>query len=164
LGYKIINGKIEEQEVDAIVNASNGIGWMGGIIGKHVKLPGVAESLHYATNGEVEKEAKEFLKNNKCKRGDIFITSAANLKAKYIIHAVTMNFPGQKSDLATIEILLLKIIKKIKELDLKTIAIPLLGAGTGRIPEEKVISLYEKYFKYIDYVDVIIVTYDNNSK
>jgi hypothetical protein len=36
--------------------------------------------------------------------------------------------------------------------------------GKGRIPEEKVISLYEKYFKHIDYVDVIIVTYDNNSK
>jgi len=158
MSYEIIIGKIEDQNVDIIVNASNAIGFMGGFIGKHIRMAGVSESLHYVSNGLLEKEAKEVLKNNNLKRGDIFVTSGANLKAKYIIHAITMNFPGQKSKEDTIEKLLPCIIAEAHKLGAKSIAVPLLGAGTGRISKDKILFLYDIYFGPVQDLQIIVVT------
>lgn len=62
MGYKIINQDITRVKADILVNESNGIGFMGGLIGKYIKTKGVAEAIHYATKGAVEKEAKRACK------------------------------------------------------------------------------------------------------
>ena len=162
--YYFINKDIIDIKADIIVNASNGIGYMGGFLSRIIKIKGIAESINYATKGAIEKESKKVLMKNKYipiilnnkKPGDIFITSANNLNAKYIIHAVTMKFPGMTTNIKIIEILLPKIIEKARELKAKSLVIPLLGTGTGKINKNKILDLYNKFFINIKDIKIII--------
>ena len=153
----MIKGDITLVQADIIVNAANRIGYMGGWMGKHFKCNGVAESIQYVTKGEVEKEAIRIALQNKLRPGDIFVTSSGNLRAKYIIHAITMWLPGMFSNYKTIEKLLPKIIEQARRLSVKTVAIPFLGAGTGRLSQKRVLTLYENHFKNISDMEIIIV-------
>lgn len=145
------NEDIAFSSADAIVNASNGIGYMGGKKGIEKRKRGVAESIHYVSNGAVELLAKK-----KCiaksifgyAPGDIFTTDAPNLNTKNIIHAVTMRFPGSKAKIKTIEALVPKIIKIAEESNYKIVAVPLLGTGTGRLKLSDVLKVYYDYFPY----------------
>lgn len=91
-----INNDIALSTADAIVNASNGIGFMGGKSGLECRKKGVAESLHFISQGAIEPLAK-----TKCKKhglfgyapGNVFTTPAPNLNCQKILHAVTMRFP-----------------------------------------------------------------------
>lgn len=157
MGYSIVNNDIAKIKADAIINASNGIGYMGGFIGRYIKLNGVAESLHYASNGFIEKAAKKQCSLNSYNPGDIFVTTADKLNTKYIIHAVTMKKPGSKSDINIVKTLLPKIIEKACDLNVKSIAIPLLGTGTGKVNKNNVLDIYKKVFTNIFDLDVIIV-------
>ncbi|HDI3019250.1 TPA: macro domain-containing protein [Clostridium botulinum] len=164
MGYSVVKSDITELKADIIVNASNGIGYMGGVTGKFIKFKGIAESIHYKTKGAVEREAKEVSKRNKylprylCgyNAGEIFVTRAGNLYASYIIHAVTMKFPGMTTNIDVIKALLPKIMSKAHELKAKTLAIPLLGTGTGKVEKDKVLRLYEDFFKNIKDIEIII--------
>lgn len=158
MSYRIVKGSITDIAADAIVNASNGVGYMGGLLGRFVQLKGVAESIHYATKGIVEKEAKKVVKSG-VGEGTVFTTSAGNLQASFIIHAVTMDKPGQRANISTIKGLLPKILSKAYELQVKSIVLPLLGTGTGRLSKEEVLALYEEFFKDITDLDIILCTY-----
>lgn len=165
--FKIVEGDITKANVGAIVNASNGVGYMGGERGIDQKLPGVAEAIHYATKGTVEKEAKQACRKSKflprylCghKPGEIFVTSAGNLNAVFIFHAVTMKYPGMKADEAVVGVLLRKIIDKARELGVRSIAIPLLGTGTGGLFKEKVIEEYKQVYNGITGLDITLYLY-----
>lgn len=143
-----VKGKdIALSSADAIVNAANGIGHMGGKSGVFTRGHGVAESIHFISQGSVEKLAK-----TECRKqgilgyapGEVFITSAPNLNCKYVIHAVTMRFPGSKSRIKTIKRLLPKIIMLAEQNDIKSVAIPLLGTGTGRLSMSEVLHIYKE--------------------
>ena len=165
MGYSIIKSSITEIKADIIVNASNGIGYMGGTIGKLIKFRGVAEAIHFETKGIVEKQAKKASKKKKylprylCghKAGEIFVTEAGSLNANYIIHAVTMRYPGMTTNIDVVKQLLPRIISKAYELKATTIVIPLLGTGTGKVPKIEVLKLYEDFFSEITDIDIIIV-------
>lgn len=132
---------------DIIVNASNGIGYMGGKKGILKRKKGVAESIHFLTNGEIQKEVK--VKVNLLrpqKKGTCFVTSAGCLHAKYIIHAITMKYPGSFTSYSIIEKLIPEIISKCIELNCNSIAIPLLGTGTGGLRKDRVKSIIESSF------------------
>lgn len=167
MGYTIVKSDITEVKADIIINASNGVGYMGGITGRFIRFKGVAESIHYKTEGIVEKEARKIAKRKKyiprylCgyKAGEIFVTGAANLKAKYIIHAVTMNYPGIKTNIYIVKMLLPKIVEKAHELKAKSLVIPLLGTGTGKVSKEEVFKLYEDFFKDIEDIEIIIACF-----
>lgn len=157
---------ITSVQADIIVNASNGIGYMGGWIGRLIQCKGVAESIHYATRGCVEKEAKLAAKKTRWlprylyghRAGEIFVTGAANLPASWIIHAVTMPYPGMSTRLTIVEQLLPKIIGKAIELNAGSIALPLLGTGTGRLRKQEVINLYEQTLMDINELKIIVVS------
>ena len=171
MSFKIITGDIIRlSQIDAIVNPSNGVGFMGGIIGKFIKLSGIAESIQYKTKGTVEAESKKACKKNKfvprifcgLNKGDIFITSAGNLPYKYIIHAVTVKYPGFSSDYNTIEKLLPKIIDKCKQFNVKSVAIPLLGTGVGGLSEEIILKMMTDFFQNNNFdLNIFIVIYKN---
>lgn len=152
----IVKDDIACINADIIVNASNAIGYMGGIIGRFIKLNGVAQSIHYKTKGKVEKEAKKASKERRYKPGDIFVTGAGELKAAYIIHAVTMSHPGTTTNIEVVKELLPKILSKAYELKAKSIAIPLLGAGVGKVSKDEVLKKYEEFFKDVKDIEVII--------
>ena len=155
----IHNEDIAYADVNIIINASNGIGWMGGTEGIERKLKGVAESIHFASKGEVEKIAKKMCRKRNIfglKPTSIFVTGAPNLKASSIMHCVTMRYPGSKTNFKTVKILVDKIcsiMDKTTDFSIKTnsnlftVAIPFLGCGTGGVDKELVRKLYEEKFK-----------------
>lgn len=54
-----------------------------------------------------------------------------------------MRFPGSKARLKTIRKLIPKIISLAAYYDFKTVAIPLLGTGTGRLSKSDVLQIYK---------------------
>lgn len=121
-------------KAEGIVNAANGFGYMGGIRCIRELHRGVAESLQYASHGEIEKLSREECKKHGLfgyPKGSVFITNAPLLDAIGIIHAVTMKTPGSKARIKTIKKLVPEIIRAAEFLHLKTVAVPLLGTGTG---------------------------------
>ena len=159
MGLHFVYDDICKSECDIIVNAANGIGFMGGFLGRYIKFSGVSENINYATKGKVENEAiitciKHFIIGYM--PGNIYVTNGYNLNCKYIMHAVTMWLPGTFSSLKIIKKLLPKIIYKTKELKLHSIAIPLLGTGVGRVKPDKVLELYREFFEYEKEIDVYV--------
>lgn len=126
-----VYGDIIDVQAELLINAANGRGWMGGLKGRFTLLKGVAESIHFA-DPSIEKNAKHTAKKDRVQLGDVYLTGAGKLAfSKGILHAVTMNKPGQRSDLETIETCLNNIMKYCDENSINTVAIPLLGTGTG---------------------------------
>lgn len=169
MGYKIVKGDITEMECDVIVNASNAIGYMGGGRGIETKLPGVAEAIHYKTKGVVEKEARKMCRKiswlsssiySKYQVGDVFITGNGGLKCKYIFHAVTMFLPGSKSQLEMIDILVHRIILKARMIGIRSIALPLLGTGTGGLDRQEVLNVYDVCLSKVSDIEVSVVIYE----
>ena len=157
-----LNNDIALSSADIIVNAANGVGYMGGQNGIKVRGNGVAESIHFISKGEVEKLSKNVCKNKGVFRyapGNVFMTDAPNLNCKYVIHAVTMRFPGSKSRIKIIRKLLPKIIALAEKNNVQTVAIPLLGTGTGRLSISDVLQIYKEllskskihFFVYLPY-------------
>ena len=71
-------------------------------------------------------------------KGSVFITAAPELDAIGIIHAVTMRTPGSKASFRTIKKLVPNIINAAEYFHFKTVAVPLLGTGTGGLPHKLV--------------------------
>ncbi|WP_126429985.1 macro domain-containing protein [Brevibacillus marinus] len=150
-------GDISRCKADAIVNAANGLGFMGGKLGRMIRFRGVAESLHYASEGLIEKEATAICRKRKIDLGDVFVTSAYSLPATYIFHAVTMRKPGQKSTMETIKKCLQNLLKTTIELQVSSVAVPLLGTGVGGLNKNEVQDLIYKELAQSDEVEWIIV-------
>lgn len=124
-------------KAEGIVNAANGFGYMGGIRCIREQHRGVAESLQYASQGRIEKLSRAECKKHGLfgyPKGSIFITDAPLLDAIGIIHAVTMRTPGSKASFRTVKKLVPEIINAAEYLHFKTVAVPLLGTGTGGLP------------------------------
>lgn len=118
---KVVKADITELEADAIVNAANNKGFMGG---------GVAAAIKNKGGKIIEDEA---IKKCPIKIGEAIFTTAGSLKAKYVIHAATMGM-----DFATDEVKIrdsfkntLKVADKLR---VKSIVFPALGCGTGGFP------------------------------
>ena len=159
---RIIHGDICETTCDAIVNASNGIGFMGGILGTMIRFSGVAESLHYLSGGKIEKAAKKACWKHSLlgfAPGSVFVTPAFGLNCEYILHAVTMRLPGTLSSLRTVRALLPKILEQARAMNLTSLAIPLLGTGTGHVSKERVLALYQEVFEAVEDIDICVYIY-----
>ena len=162
MSLHIIYDDICNSDCEIIVNAANGIGFMGGILGWYIKFSGVSENLNFATKGKVEREATV-----KCLKhyligympGSVYVTNGYNLKCKYIFHVVTMWFPGTFSTKATIKKLIPKILDQAKEYTVSSIAIPLLGTGVGHLKAEDVMEIYHSAFDEVD-MDVKVYIID----
>ncbi len=159
---QIVYGDICEAACSVIVNASNGIGYMGGKRGMRKRLPGVAESIHFMTGGKVEREAKKHCRAHSVfglAPGSVFLTNAYDLHCSCIIHAVTMRYPGTFTSLNTVKKLLPAILEQARACGAKSIAIPLLGAGTGSLSKERVLALYESFFASVQDIEVLVYIY-----
>lgn len=137
-------GDIVNATEDIVVNAANGIGWMGGILGRFFPLSGVAESLHYATKGKIEKEVRR--SHRFSRPGEVFFTQGYGIGKIGIIHAVTMQIPGWWTKEQTVLALLPKIVELAKEKGAKSIALPYLGCGTGHLKRQRVEEIYKEFF------------------
>ena len=118
---EVYHGDITQLELDALVNAANNRLWMGG---------GVAGALKRVGGKEIEDEA---VKKGPIPVGEVVVTGAGKLEAKYIIHAVVM---GQdlKTDAEKIRQATRNSLLRGDELNIKSLAFPALGTGVGGFP------------------------------
>jgi len=148
---RLIIGDITKMEADVIVNAANGIGTMGG---------GVAYAIKMAGGEVIEREAIRICNELEPKEGDVYVTSAGNLKAKYIFHAVTMKNPAQPSSIEIVKKCLLSLLKKAREYEIKSMVIPALGTGVGGLSKEEVAKIYKDILEGISEIDIMVIDRD----
>jgi len=117
-------GDITQIDCDAIVNPANSFGYMGG---------GVAGAIKRIGGIEIENEA---ISKAPINIGKAIATTAGNLPCKYVIHAPTMEKPAMKIGVENVKLATHAALDLGVELNLKTIAIPGMGTGVGRVPVE----------------------------
>ncbi|MGE6313531.1 macro domain-containing protein [Bacillus cereus] len=154
----IENGDITNycDKVDVIVNAWN----RNFIPGFLLIASGVSRTIFKKTGKNVYKEVrgKGFLKI-----GEAVITSSGFLDCKAIVHVAGINAFWKATEYSIRESTKNALQLLIKE-NYKSIAIPLIGSGSGGYKKEKCIALIkEECEKYQEYnVDVFIVNYESD--
>ena len=133
----VIKGDITQVDAEAIVNAANNEFFMGG---------GVAGAIKKAGGKIIEQEA---LRQGPVEVGEAILTSAGSLKAKYVIHAVTM-----KMDFKTNEEILRRAAYSSllcsQENKITSVAFCALGCGVGKFSLEAVSKIMaQEVFRYI---------------
>jgi O-acetyl-ADP-ribose deacetylase (regulator of RNase III) len=142
-------GDLLKADVDALVNTVNTVGVMG---------KGVALQFRqaYPRNYEAYRRA---CNQGKVALGRMFVFDAGQLvHPRYIINFPTKKHWKSKSRLGDIEAGLVDLVRVIKELDIKSIAVPPLGAGSGGLNWSDVRPRIEKALGSLSDVDVILYT------
>ena len=122
----IAEGDITKTDTEAVINAANNEFCMGG---------GVAGAIKRAGGKIIEEEA---MKKGPVKVGEAIITSAGNLLAKYVIHAVTMEMLAcrQAGIFKTNEDIIRKATRNsllcAQKNDIHSLAFCALGCGVGK--------------------------------
>jgi O-acetyl-ADP-ribose deacetylase len=122
---ELLQGDITKQEVDAIVNAANR-GLLGG--------GGVDGAIHRAGGRAICDEAQLL---GGCDTGDAKATTAGDLPAMYVIHAVGPVWQG--GDAGEAELLALchrRSLEVADELGCRTVAFPAISTGIYGYPVE----------------------------
>jgi O-acetyl-ADP-ribose deacetylase len=124
---KVHYGPVTELEVDAIVNAANTQLRHGG---------GVAAAIVRAGGRVIQEESDRI---GWCDLGKAVATPAGTLKARYVIHVPTVDYAhGRRASIDDIYQGTQAALELCRELDLKTAAFPLLGAGIVGVPAREV--------------------------
>lgn len=158
--YIIEDMDIADATADVIVNAANGMGYMGGAFSIKKLCNGVAEHLNYYTGGKIEKEAKMVVKNSGkllgFQPGELYKTGNYELNCKSVWHLVTMRIPGTSVSYKTVEKCLDTLYRELRETSYTSVALPLLGCGTGGLKAEKVKEMIEEKAKYYPEIKTIL--------
>lgn len=139
-------GDITKIKADVIVNAADQDFTGGGGIFRWIVKQG---------GQEIEKEAQKFAPGE---IGKVYVTNAGSLPNKKVFHIPTVNWhSGQKLQLVEVHTATILALEKLRELRLRSIVFPLLGAGTVGLKEKEVfveivdaISHMENEFKDIE--------------
>src|SRR5437762_2928724 len=115
-------GDITQVKADAVVNAANSLGEMGG---------GVAGALRKAGGPEVEQEA---MSKAPIPLGEAVFTSAGKLSYMGIVHAPTMEKPAQRTTVDKVRKATLAALICADSYGVKVLAIPGMGTGVGGVP------------------------------
>ena len=118
---EVFHGDITCLDVDAIVNPANSYLLMGG---------GLAGVLKRKGGKKIEEEA---IKKAPVPVGQAVLTGAGNLKARFIIHAPTMEKPAEKIPVRNVELAVKAALNLANKYGLKSLAIPGLGSGVGGV-------------------------------
>lgn len=128
---QILHGDITAEDVDAIVNAANSELKHGG---------GVAAAIVRKGGEKIQKESDEWVqKYGKVPTGQVAITSAGNLKAKAIIHAVGPIWSEHKPEKAD-ELLKSAVWNSLiaaQNRGFESIAFPAISAGIFGFPKDR---------------------------
>lgn len=137
LNIHVVRGTILEAQADAIVNAANSRGIMGG---------GVAGVIKRAAGGEVEREAKA---KAPIPVGDAVRTSAGRTGFKGIIHAPTMSEPSMRIGADAVAQATRAALACADQHGFKSLAIPGMGTGVGGVsPEEAAAAMIREITRF----------------
>jgi len=124
----VTSGDITKLEVDAIVNAANSQLIMGG---------GVAGAILRAGGIEIQEEAS---KKAPVPVGKAVATTAGKLKAKYVIHAPTMERPAMPTSKQNVRLATRGALECARKLGIVSVAFPGMGTGVGGLNVEEAAS------------------------
>lgn len=120
---ELVRGDITESDTDALVNAANSELILGG---------GVAGAIRKKGGPAIQKEC---IAIGRCAVGDAAVTSAGNLKAGYVIHAVGPRW-GEGDEENKLRKATLNSLKRADEKKLASITFPALSTGIFGFPME----------------------------
>jgi O-acetyl-ADP-ribose deacetylase (regulator of RNase III) len=147
----LVVGDIADFEGDAIVNPANTLMVMGG---------GVSLALKMKGGGEIEEEAR---RHAPVPIGDAVVTGAGRLRARYVIHAPTVKRPAGRASRESVYKATAAAVRRIRELGLKRVAFPLMGAGVGGLSVEESVSSMLRAIRALDVpVDIYIYVRDES--
>ncbi len=124
----IQQGDLTEMETDAIVNAANNDLILGG---------GVAGAIRRKGGDEIQQECNAV---GSIPVGYAAITTGGKLKARFVIHAASMQLGG-KTSADALRRSTAHSLRIAAERGLKTIAFPAAGTGIAAFPMEKCASI-----------------------
>jgi len=125
---KLKEGDITAMEVDAIVNAANTRLILGA---------GVAGAIRRAGGPSIQEECNHI---GPIPLGEAAITGGGNLKARYVIHAASMELGGETTERSLLDSTR-NSLKRADEEKLKSIAFPATGTGIAGFPMERCAQL-----------------------
>jgi O-acetyl-ADP-ribose deacetylase (regulator of RNase III) len=117
-------GDLTKQAADAICNPASSMMWMGG---------GAAGALKRAAGEEIEKEA---LKHAPVPVGKAILTTAGRLKAKWVVHAPTMERPAMVTTSDKVYLATRAALECAESAGVRSIVIPGMGTGVGGVSVE----------------------------
>ncbi len=155
MAIDIVTADITRLQVDAIVNAANGMLRGGG---------GVDGAIHRAAGPELLQELEQY---SGCETGDAVMTRGYRLPAKYVIHAVGPVWHGGSHGEAE---MLARTYRRAFALaaeagDIRTIAFPAISTGVFRFPKPQAarIALTEMLEREADHDRIIACLFDDES-
>lgn len=152
MNIQSIEGDLLNQPVEVIVNA-----WNRNLIPWWLLLPqGISGAIKKKAGTKPFKELRKF---GVLPLGGAAVTSAGNLPYKAIIHVAGIShlwISSEKSIRNSVQ----SALEKAQEKDFKSIAFPLIGAGTGGFKPNRVKEIIEDEISKSEYNgEVLIVTY-----
>ena len=154
--FKIVRNDITHVKADVIVNTANP---------KPIYASGTDLAVYQAAG------ADELLAERKkigcIERGDIAVTGAYALNAKYIIHTVgPVWVDGMHKEFETLERCYAKSLQKALELGCNSIAFPLISTGVYGFPKDKALQIAVSVFSRFlleNEMQIILVVFDKKS-
>ena len=154
--FKIVRNDITKVKADVIVNTANP---------NPICASGTDLAIYVAAGKE--KLLAERANIGKIARGDIAVTGAYNLKAKYIIHTVGPVWTdGLHHEFEILEDCYRKSLQKALELKCESIAFPLISTGVYGFPKDKALQIAVSVFSQFlteNEIEIILVVFDKRS-
>jgi O-acetyl-ADP-ribose deacetylase (regulator of RNase III) len=144
---EIKRGNILKEDMEALVNTVNCVGYMGKGIALQFKkaYPANFEAYHKACSAKEVKPGRMY----------VFETGSI-LNPKYIINFPTKRHWRGQSRLEDIEAGLKALIKEVRERGIQSIALPPLGCGLGGLDWKVVRPVIKKAFQELPNVQVLL--------
>ena len=154
--FRIIRDDITRVKADAIVNTAN-------------PEPTYGEGTDYAVY--MAAGAKELLSERKkigaMQTGEVFVTPAFRLPAKYIIHAVGPGWiDGNHGELDDLASCYRKSLLMAKQMRLESIAFPLIATGVNGFPKDKALkTALETIAAFLEHndLDITLVVFNREA-
>jgi O-acetyl-ADP-ribose deacetylase (regulator of RNase III) len=121
--FEVIYADVTTLNADAIVSSDDNYISMGG---------GVSMSIRVKAGPSIQEEIKKHLP---MKIGDVAVTSAGNLNAKYIFHGITIDYDNWVfADENVVKSIVDKSLQLADTLGVRSIAFPALATGVANFP------------------------------
>ncbi|MCR5734830.1 MAG: macro domain-containing protein, partial [Lachnospiraceae bacterium] len=158
MAFKIVRNDITKMDTEAIVNTAND---------RPVAGPG-CDSAIYAAAGYDELLSYRSEKIGYVPEGEVFLTPGFNLPAKYIIHAVSPLYKGgNEGEEEKLRSCYRKSLQLAKENGIRSIAFPLMAAGSFGYPREEAMRIAVdeiNAFLLNNDMDIRLVVFDDKAK
>ena len=158
MAFQIIQADITKVHADAIVNSANPDPTFG---------RGVDSAIYHAAG--TEQLLKERIKIGVLSTGEVAVTPAFSLPAKYIIPTVGPVWAGGESgELLALEACYRNALKKAEELACESIAFPMISTGVYGFPKDRALKTALQTIRaYRDETDsemeIMLVVYDKGA-